>query len=94
MDVRYQDAADLLGVSIDQVKSMALGRRDVSTPVAIALRYIGSDVRAVAGGDNWIFSAVHVADGDPSGYWPHTERPDGENPHRLARFVGGFDGNR
>lgn len=36
MDVRYQDAADLLGVSIDQVKSMALGRRDVSTPVAMA----------------------------------------------------------
>ncbi len=60
----------------------------------VALRYIGADVRAVAGGDNWIFGAVHVADGDPSGYWPHTERPDGENPHRMARFVGGFDGNR
>jgi non-haem Fe2+, alpha-ketoglutarate-dependent halogenase len=60
----------------------------------IALRYIAADVRAVAGGENWITGAVHVADGDPSAYWPNRPRPDGEDPHRMARFVGGFDGNR
>ncbi len=60
----------------------------------VALRYIGADVRAVGDGENWISGAVHVADGDPSGYWPHRPRPSGEEPHRMARFVGGFDGNR
>ncbi len=60
----------------------------------ITLRYVDADVRAVAGGEGWIRGAVHVADGDPSGYWPNTPRPEGEDPGRLARFVGGFDGNR
>jgi hypothetical protein len=60
----------------------------------IAIKYIGADVRAVAGGEDWIKSAVHVAEGDPSGYWPNLPRPAGEEPGRMARFVGGFDGNR
>lgn len=36
MGFRYQDAADALGLSLDQVKSMALGRRDVSRTTALA----------------------------------------------------------
>lgn len=60
----------------------------------ITLRFVSADVRAVAGGEGWIGGAVHVADGDPSGYWPNVERPSGEDPARLARFVGGFDGNK
>lgn len=59
----------------------------------IALRYMAADVRAIAGGENWITGAVHVGDGDPSGYWPNRPRPAGEEPHRMARFLGGFDGN-
>ncbi|MGH1488289.1 MAG: phytanoyl-CoA dioxygenase family protein [Acidimicrobiales bacterium] len=61
---------------------------------AIAIRFVSADVRAVAGGEGWIKGAVHVAEGDPSGYWPNAERPSGEDPARLARFTGGFDGNR
>lgn len=60
----------------------------------IALRYVAADVRAVAGGENWLFGAVHVADGDPSGYWPNRPRPEGDEPHKMANFTGGFDGNR
>lgn len=59
----------------------------------IAVRYIAAEVRAVETGEDWISGAVHVAAGDPSGYWPNSPRPDGEEPHRLARFLGGFDGN-
>lgn len=36
MGFKYQDAATALGISTDQVKSMAIGRRDVSTPIALA----------------------------------------------------------
>lgn len=61
---------------------------------AIAIRFVASEVRAVAGGEGWIRGAVHVGDGDPSGYWPNVERPSGEDPAKLSRFVGGFDGNR
>lgn len=60
----------------------------------IAIRYLAADVRAVEGGEGWITAAVHVADGDPSGYWPDSPAPSGEHPHKLSRFVGGFDGNR
>ncbi len=60
----------------------------------IALRYLSADVRAVPGAEAWTKAAVHIADGDPSGYWPNTPCPEGEDPDRLSRFVGGFDGNR
>jgi non-heme Fe2+,alpha-ketoglutarate-dependent halogenase len=60
----------------------------------ITLRFVAADVRAVAGGEQWIKGAVHVAGGDPVGYWPSAERPSGEEPDRMARFFGGFDGNR
>jgi non-heme Fe2+,alpha-ketoglutarate-dependent halogenase len=58
----------------------------------IRLRFVGAEVRAVAGGEAWIRGAVHIADGDPSGYWPDTPKPAGEEPERMARFFGGFDG--
>lgn len=60
----------------------------------IAVRYLAADVRTVDGAEAWIRGAVHVAAGDPSGYWPDSPAPTGEDPHKLARFVGGFDGNR
>ena len=60
----------------------------------ITLRYVAAEVRAVAAGESWIRGAVQVGDGDPSGYWPNRGRPEGEDPDRMARFVGGFDGNR
>ena len=47
----------------------------------------------VEGGEDWITNAVHVGDGDPSCYWPDIPRPEGEQPERMKRFVGGFDGN-
>ncbi|MGI9598753.1 MAG: phytanoyl-CoA dioxygenase family protein [Acidimicrobiales bacterium] len=59
----------------------------------ITLRFVAADVRTVAGAEAWNRGAVHVGDGDPSGYWPNTPRPVGEEPSRMARFVGGFDGN-
>lgn len=58
----------------------------------IAVRYVAADVRVVEGGENWIRAAVHVGRGDPSGFWPDTPLPSGEEPHRMARFTGGFDG--
>jgi len=60
----------------------------------ITLRYVAAEVRAVATGESWIRGAVHVGAGDPSGYWPNRSRPEGEDPDRMARFIGGFDGNR
>ena len=60
----------------------------------ITLRYVAAEVRAVTAGESWIRGAVQVADGDPSGYWPNRPRPDGEDPDRMSRFSGGFDGNR
>ena len=59
----------------------------------VAIRYVAAEVRAVAGGENWITGAVHVGEGDPSGYWPLRSRPEGVDPHRMARVLGGFDGN-
>lgn len=59
----------------------------------IAIRYLAADVRTVEGGESWTAAAVHVNEGDPTGYWPNVQRPDGNDPHRFARFTGGFDGN-
>lgn len=59
----------------------------------IALRYLAADVRTVEGGEAWVRGAVHIAEGDPSGFWPNGPAPSGEEPHKMARFVGGFDGN-
>lgn len=60
----------------------------------ITVRFVAAEVRAVENGEPWIKGAVHVADGDRGDYWPNTARPAGEEPHRMARFTGGFDGNR
>jgi hypothetical protein len=46
----------------------------------LTLRYAAADVRLLDGYDSWRASAVHVLDGDPSGFWPHRERPDGDHP--------------
>ena len=59
----------------------------------IALRYIAASVRTVLGEESWTHSAVHVESGDPSGYWPNRPRPAVDEPHKMARFLGGFDGN-
>ena len=59
----------------------------------IALRYLAASVRTVRGGESWTHSAVHVENGDPSGYWPNRPRPAVDEPHKMARFSGGFDGN-
>jgi|TARA_B100000959_G_scaffold270903_1_gene318403 hypothetical protein len=59
----------------------------------IALRYLAADVRTVRGGESWTQSAVHIENGDPSGYWPNRLRPLVDEPHKMARFLGGFDGN-
>ena len=59
----------------------------------IALRYLAAQVKVVPGGEGWTRSAVHVGAGDPSGYWPNRSRPLKDEPHKMAGFVGGFDGN-
>ena len=59
----------------------------------IALRYLAAEVRAVPGGESWTHSAVHIGSGDPSGYWPNRPRPVVDEPHKMKRFLGGFDGN-
>ena len=59
----------------------------------IALRYLAAEVKVVPGGESWTRSAVHIGDGDPSGYWPNRTRPLKDEPHKMAGFVGGFDGN-
>ncbi len=59
----------------------------------IALRYLAAQVEVVLGGESWIRSAVHVGAGDQSGYWPNRPRPIKDEPHKMAGFVGGFDGN-
>jgi hypothetical protein len=55
----------------------------------LTLRYAAADVRLVDGYDEWRRSAVHVLDGDRSGYWANRPRPDGERPQAL---VNGYDG--
>ena len=59
----------------------------------IALRYLAAEVKVVPGGESWTRSAVHIGNGDPSGYWPNRTRPLKDEPHKMASFVGGFDGN-
>ena len=59
----------------------------------IALRYLAAEVKVVPGGESWTRSAVHIGDGDRSGYWPNRPRPLKDEPHKMAAFVGGFDGN-
>tara|TARA_B100002052_G_scaffold242814_1_gene227780 strand:- start:5298 stop:6176 length:879 start_codon:yes stop_codon:yes gene_type:complete len=60
----------------------------------VALRYLAADVKVASGSESWTHSAVHVRDGDPSSYWPNRPRPEKDEPHKMALFVGGFDGNR
>ena len=60
----------------------------------IALRYLAAEVKLAQGADSWAHGAVHVGAGDPSHYWPNRQRPMRDEPHKMAGFVGGFDGNR
>jgi ectoine hydroxylase-related dioxygenase (phytanoyl-CoA dioxygenase family) len=50
----------------------------------LTLRYAAADVRLLDGYDAWRASAVHVLDGDPSGFWPHRGRPVGERPELMV----------
>ena len=59
----------------------------------IALRYLAAEVKVASGAESWAHSAVHVRDGDPSKLWPNRPRPTRDEPHKMAGFVGGFDGN-
>jgi non-haem Fe2+, alpha-ketoglutarate-dependent halogenase len=58
----------------------------------LTLRYAAADVRLLDGYDEWRQTAVHVLDGDPSGFWSDLPRPDGERPERMAGRWGDFDG--
>ncbi|MEM7092741.1 MAG: phytanoyl-CoA dioxygenase family protein [Actinomycetota bacterium] len=58
----------------------------------LTLRYVGAEVRLIEGYDYWRKSAVHVAGGDPSGFWYDRRRPDGEHPEKMAKLWGEFDG--
>jgi ectoine hydroxylase-related dioxygenase (phytanoyl-CoA dioxygenase family) len=41
----------------------------------LTLRYAAAEVRLLEGYDAWRSAAVHVLDGDPSGFWPDCPRP-------------------
>lgn len=58
----------------------------------LTLRYVGAEVRLLNGYDYWRKSAVHVRNGDPSGFWYDRRRPDGEHPEKMAQLWGEFDG--
>jgi hypothetical protein len=58
----------------------------------LTLRYAAAEVRLMDGFDEWGRSAVHVLDGDPSGFWGNRPRPVGERPDLMAELWGDFDG--
>ncbi|MCU1456431.1 MAG: Phytanoyl-CoA dioxygenase [Actinomycetia bacterium] len=58
----------------------------------LTLRYAAAEVRLIDGYDEWRQAAVHVLDGDPSGFWNDRPRPDGERPELMAELWGDFDG--
>lgn len=58
----------------------------------LTLRYAAAEVRLIEGYESWRKSAVHILDGDPSGFWYDRRRPDGEHPELMAAFFGEFDG--
>jgi non-heme Fe2+,alpha-ketoglutarate-dependent halogenase len=41
----------------------------------LTLRYAAAEVRVLDGYDAWRGAAVHVLDGDSSGFWPNCPRP-------------------
>lgn len=66
--------------------------RSLRRRAGLTLRYAATDVRLIDGYDDWRKTAVHVAGGDPSGFWYDRRRPNGEHPERMAAFYGEFDG--
>ena len=58
----------------------------------MTLRYTQASVRLIEGYDFWRKSAVHVLNGDASGFWYNRRRPEGEHPEKMAEVWGGFDG--
>lgn len=58
----------------------------------MTLRYAAADVRLIDGYEFWKKPAVHVADGDPSGFWYDRKRPEGSHPELMAQVWGEFDG--
>ncbi len=58
----------------------------------LTLRYTRADVRLVEGYEHYAKNSIHCLNGDPSGFWEHNPRPEGEHPEKLATRFGGFDG--
>ena len=56
----------------------------------LTLRYAAAEVRLLDGYDAWRGSAVHVLDGDSSGFWPNRPRPAA---HRDGRVLTHRSGN-
>jgi non-haem Fe2+, alpha-ketoglutarate-dependent halogenase len=50
----------------------------------LTMRYAAADVRLLDGYDEWRGDAVHVLDGDPSGFWEDRPRPGGERPDLMG----------
>jgi hypothetical protein len=57
----------------------------------MTFRYAAAKVKPLPGHDYWFKPAVHCRGTLPK-HWPHRHRPPGENPEKLAEFVGDFDG--
>ena len=58
----------------------------------MTMRFAAASVRLLEGYEDWRKTAVHVAGGDPEGYWYNRRRPEGEHPEKMADLWGGFDG--
>jgi non-heme Fe2+,alpha-ketoglutarate-dependent halogenase len=58
----------------------------------MTFRYAAAEVRPLPGHEYWFKPGVHCRGTLPE-HWPHRSRPAGENPEKLAEFVGEFDGN-
>ncbi len=57
----------------------------------MTFRYAAAEVRSLSGHEYWLKPSVHCRGTLPE-HWPHRRRPAGENPEKLAEFVGDFDG--
>ena len=66
--------------------------RSARRRAGLTLRYAAADVRLIDGYDDWRKTAVHVLNGDPTGFWYDRRRPDGEHPELMAEVYGEFDG--
>lgn len=97
MDQRPQRYADVLrSGQVSLHSDLLLHGSDANTSprrrAGLTLRYAAAEVRLIDGFDAWRQASVHVAGGDPSGFWRDVPRPDGEHPERMAGTWGDFDG--